>query len=182
MPNGGPAFAGKSGRRTANACEAKAMETAIATAAHFMSGASYQNRTTAQRKLCALAAIKNRNVATRGTRKAGLPLKEDSLSRSFVRSEIFAAKPRNSAQRRENEVRYGLCPLLPPSSLTTSESNSSIGSLPLMDSDWLVRVESDNARISSRISASGSGWLGGMLINIRDAADLKFCLLLRFFR
>jgi hypothetical protein len=51
VPNGGPAFAGKSGRRTANACEAKAMETAIATTAHFMSGASYQNRTTAQRKI-----------------------------------------------------------------------------------------------------------------------------------
>jgi hypothetical protein len=38
LPNGGPAFAGKIGRRTASACEAKAMETAIATAAHFMSG------------------------------------------------------------------------------------------------------------------------------------------------
>ena len=37
-PNGGPAFAGKSGRRTANACEAKARQTAIATAAHFISG------------------------------------------------------------------------------------------------------------------------------------------------
>jgi hypothetical protein len=37
-PNGGAALAGKSGRRTANACEAKAMETAIATAAHLMVG------------------------------------------------------------------------------------------------------------------------------------------------
>jgi hypothetical protein len=36
MPNGGGAFAGKSGRKTANVCEAKAMETAIVTAAHFM--------------------------------------------------------------------------------------------------------------------------------------------------
>jgi hypothetical protein len=30
-------LAGKSGRKTAKVCEAKAMETAIATAAHFMS-------------------------------------------------------------------------------------------------------------------------------------------------
>jgi hypothetical protein len=38
-PNGGPAFAGKSGRNTANACEAIAMETTAVTAAHFMVGA-----------------------------------------------------------------------------------------------------------------------------------------------
>jgi hypothetical protein len=50
-----------------------------------------------------------------------------------------------------------------------------------MDSDWLVRVESDIARISSRISASLSGGLGGMLIYVRDAADLKLCLLLPLF-
>ena len=62
-----------------------------------------------------------------------------------------------------------------------SASNDSIESLPLADSDWLLRVESDNARISSRISASRSGGLGDMLIYVRDAADWKFCLLLRFF-
>ncbi len=50
-----------------------------------------------------------------------------------------------------------------------------------MDSDWFVRVESDNARISCRISASRSGGSGGMLIYVRDAADLKLCLLLRSF-
>ena len=38
--NGGPAFAGRSGRNTANTCEANAMKTIIvATAAHFMVGA-----------------------------------------------------------------------------------------------------------------------------------------------
>src|SRR2546430_974920 len=36
---GGPAFAGNSGRNTANACEANAMETTTVTAAHFMVGA-----------------------------------------------------------------------------------------------------------------------------------------------
>ena len=74
MPNGGPAFAGKSGRRTANACEAKAMERAIATAAHFMSGRLIKIEQQRKEKLCALAAIKNRNAATWGTRRAGLPL------------------------------------------------------------------------------------------------------------
>jgi hypothetical protein len=34
--NGGPAFAGKSGRNTANACDANAMETITIAAAHFM--------------------------------------------------------------------------------------------------------------------------------------------------
>jgi hypothetical protein len=38
-PNGGPALAGKSGRNTANACEANAMETTMIAAAHLMSGA-----------------------------------------------------------------------------------------------------------------------------------------------
>jgi hypothetical protein len=35
-PNGGAAFAGKSGRKTANACEANAMQTITVAAAHFM--------------------------------------------------------------------------------------------------------------------------------------------------
>ena len=60
-------------------------------------------------------------------------------------------------------------------------SRDSIGSLPRADSDWLVRVELDNARISSRISPSRSGGLGRMLIYVRDAADWKFCLLLGLF-
>jgi hypothetical protein len=37
--NGGAAFAGKSGRKTANACEPSAMETITIAAAHFMLGA-----------------------------------------------------------------------------------------------------------------------------------------------
>ena len=37
----------------------------------------------------------------------------------------------------------------------------------MTDSGWLVRVESDNARISSRISASRSGGSGDMLICYR---------------
>jgi hypothetical protein len=36
--NGGPALAGKSGRKTANASEANAMETITIAAAHFMVG------------------------------------------------------------------------------------------------------------------------------------------------
>ncbi|PYL54495.1 MAG: hypothetical protein DMF33_01140 [Verrucomicrobia bacterium] len=40
LPNGGAAFAGKSGRNTADACEANARETTrIAAAAHLMHGA-----------------------------------------------------------------------------------------------------------------------------------------------
>jgi len=35
--NGGDDFAGKSGRKTANACETKAMETSTIAGAHFMS-------------------------------------------------------------------------------------------------------------------------------------------------
>jgi len=35
--NGGPVFAGKSGRNTANACETNAIETNVIAAAHFMS-------------------------------------------------------------------------------------------------------------------------------------------------
>jgi hypothetical protein len=37
-PNGGLAFAGKSGRRTASACEISTTETSMIAAAHFMSG------------------------------------------------------------------------------------------------------------------------------------------------
>ena len=60
-------------------------------------------------------------------------------------------------------------------------SHDSIGSLPRADSDWLVRVGLDNAKISSRISASRSGGSGDALINVIDAADLRLCLLLGFF-
>ena len=59
--------------------------------------------------------------------------------------------------------------------------NNSLGSLPHADSDWLVPVGLDNARISRRISASRSGCSGDVLICVIDAADLNLCLLLRFF-
>jgi len=59
-------------------------------------------------------------------------------------------------------------------------SDNSLEPLLLAGSDWLVRLGSDNARISSRISASRSGGFGGVLINVTDAADLRFCLLLLF--
>jgi hypothetical protein len=38
--NGGAGFAGKSGRNTANVCDANPMETTMNTAAHFMSAAN----------------------------------------------------------------------------------------------------------------------------------------------
>jgi hypothetical protein len=37
--NGGAGFAGKSGRKTAKACETNAIETSVIAAAHFMTGA-----------------------------------------------------------------------------------------------------------------------------------------------
>ena len=37
--NGGADFAGKSGRKTANVCDANPMETTMNTVAHFMSAA-----------------------------------------------------------------------------------------------------------------------------------------------
>ena len=66
-------------------------------------------------------------------------------------------------------------------SLTQCALNNSIGSLPRADSDSLVRVELENARISTRISASRSGASGARSINVIDAADLKLCLLLHLF-
>jgi hypothetical protein len=53
--------------------------------------------------------------------------------------------------------------------------------VPRPDSVWLVPVELDNVRISNRISASRSGGSADALINVIDAAESKFCLLLNFF-
>lgn len=83
--------------------------------------------------------------------------------------------------------RYGVCPLLSSSSLpcdwplTHSDVHRSIGSLPRANADWLIGVELDNARISRRISATGSGGSGDVLINVTDAADSKLCLRLSSF-
>ena len=88
----------------------------------------------------------------------------------LTNNQLFANSTR---ARAGDDPRYGLCRLLSSSSLRCDgslaqcASNNSIGSLPLTDSDWLVRVESDNARISSRISASRSGGSGDMLICYR---------------
>jgi hypothetical protein len=65
--------------------------------------------------------------------------------------------------------------------LTLCASRDPTGLVPHLGSDWLVSVGLDNARISSRISASRSGGSGGMLIYVVDAAELKLCLLLRSF-
>jgi hypothetical protein len=52
--NGGPGFAGKSGRKTANVCDTNAMEKRMNTAAHFMSGAlSRIKQHGKQKKICA---------------------------------------------------------------------------------------------------------------------------------
>ena len=92
----------------------------------------------------------------------------------------------NNPRERE-DLRYdlcrslSLCPACCDWSLTQCTSNNPIESPPLADSDWLVGVELDNARISCRIFASRSGGSGDTLINVIDAANLKLCLLLRFF-
>ena len=102
----------------------------------------------------------------------------------LTNNQLFANSTR---ARAGDDPRYGLCRLLSSwslrcdCSLTQCASHDSIGSVPLADSDWLVRVGLDNARISSRISASRSGGSGDRLINVIDAADLKLCLLLRSF-
>jgi hypothetical protein len=114
--------------------------------------------------------------------KAGL------ASSSKVHPIIALHLEQNSTGTRAREdLRYGFCRLLSSSSLrcalssTQCASDNSFGSLPLADSDCLVRVELDNSRISSRISATRSGGLGGRLIYVTDAADLELCLLLRSF-
>jgi len=77
---------------------------------------------------------------------------------------------------------YGIWWLLSSSALRCECSSTryawdnSLGSLPLADSDWLVRAGLDKARTSSRISASRSGGSGDTLINVIDAADSKLCL------
>src|SRR5215211_6211000 len=83
---------------------------------------------------------------------------------------------------RAHGLRYDLHRLLSFTSLCCDcslmqfASDNSLEPLLLADSDWLVRVEPDNARISSRISANRSGGSGDMLIYVIDAADLRFCL------
>ena len=109
--------------------------------------------------------------------KAGL----ESSSRVRPMIALHHEQPLHSSQvissplilRAREDLRYGLCRLLSSSSLrcdcslTQFASHDLIGSLPRADSAWLVRVGLDNARISSRISASRSGGSGDMLIYYR---------------
>jgi hypothetical protein len=55
--NGGLAFAGKSGRSTANACDANTMETIMIAAAHFMSGGLNRLRLRDKKNFCVIAVI-----------------------------------------------------------------------------------------------------------------------------
>jgi hypothetical protein len=56
--NGGAAFAGKSGRKTANACEANAMETTMIAAAHFMVAALSRIKRHGKQNFCAVSVIR----------------------------------------------------------------------------------------------------------------------------
>jgi hypothetical protein len=51
--NGGEDFAGKSGRKTATACETSAMDTSVIAAAHFMSRGLIKFQTRVTRKIFA---------------------------------------------------------------------------------------------------------------------------------
>jgi hypothetical protein len=60
--NGGAGFAGKSGRKTANACETNAMETSTNTAAHFMSAALSKIKQYGKQNFRAITVIRHANV------------------------------------------------------------------------------------------------------------------------
>ena len=55
--NGGVGFAGKSGRKTANACETNTRETIVIAAAHFMVGALIKIKQHDKQKFSAIAVI-----------------------------------------------------------------------------------------------------------------------------
>ena len=55
--NGGAGFAGKSGRKTANACETNTMETIVIAAAHFMTDALIKIKQHDKQKFCAITVI-----------------------------------------------------------------------------------------------------------------------------
>ena len=59
--NGGAAFAGKSGRKTANACETNAMETIAIGAAHFMVGALIKFQTPGKKNFRMIITDEERN-------------------------------------------------------------------------------------------------------------------------
>jgi hypothetical protein len=60
--NGGAGFPGKSGRKTANACDANPMDTTINTAAHFMSAALSKIRRHSKQNFFAITVIKQKTA------------------------------------------------------------------------------------------------------------------------
>jgi hypothetical protein len=58
--NGGPVFAGKRGRNTANACAANAMETTTIAAANFMSRGLNRLRLHDKKNFCVIAVIRRK--------------------------------------------------------------------------------------------------------------------------
>jgi hypothetical protein len=57
--NGGAGFAGKSGRKTANVCDANPMETMMNTAAHFMPAALSRIKRHRKQNFFAITVIKS---------------------------------------------------------------------------------------------------------------------------
>jgi len=60
--NGGAAFAGKSGRSTASACDANTMETITIAAAHFMSRGLIKIEKRGKKNLGVIAVIRRKRV------------------------------------------------------------------------------------------------------------------------
>jgi len=58
--NGGAGLAGKSGRKTANVCDANPMETTMNTAAHFMSAALSRIKGHRKQNFFAITVIKSK--------------------------------------------------------------------------------------------------------------------------
>jgi hypothetical protein len=58
--NGGAGLAGKSGRNTANVCDANPMETTMNTAAHFMSAALSRIKLHGKENFFAITVIKSK--------------------------------------------------------------------------------------------------------------------------
>jgi hypothetical protein len=80
---GGEDFAGKSGRKTANACEANAMETSVIAAAHFMSGGLNKIQTRGKKIFSGEPRARARSKS-----RAMLPLFENGSEFSTFRFEL----------------------------------------------------------------------------------------------
>jgi hypothetical protein len=62
LPKGGDGFAGKSGRKTANACETNTIEMRMNTAAHFMSAGLTKMKQHGKQNFCAITVIIDKPV------------------------------------------------------------------------------------------------------------------------